>query len=289
MEEEVVYRGASKRACRDFALVLQSRGIPFRQVRELSEFVLLVPTQFGAAALNELASYRDENSRASGPMAIEWSPKAGRLEALAAAVVLAAFYSAQKVGYFGLNWVGEGRVDAGLGVAGNLDRSITALTLHADLRHLLSNVLYGCLFSLLLSQAVGAGIAWVAIILSGFIGNLLSVWVSGPHSSIGASTMVFGTLGILAAYQWRVRKRARMGIKQWAPLVAGSVLLGFFGFGEGARTNYMAHLTGFVAGVALGASLGSFRPLSWSARWQRILLSSALGMVILAWIVAFVW
>ncbi len=287
MEEIELYRGPHKRRCREFSLVLQSRGVPSRQVQDAGEYVLLVAEVYAAVASRELQTYREENSGGIDRSDLAWSPKAGRLEAAGFAILSAMFFAAQSAGYFGLDWLGEGRVDSRLGVGGNLERAVTSLTLHADLRHVLSNILYGCLFGLLLSQAVGSGVAWLGIVLSGFLGNLLSVWVSGPHMSIGASTMVFGALGMLAAYQWRVRKRAKLGLKQWAPLVAGAVLLGWFGFGSDARTNYMAHLTGFLAGVSLGAALGGARPLAFSQRLQRTLLFSALGLVVLAWVWAF--
>ena len=292
MEEIELYRGPNKRLCHELALVLQSRGIPSRQVQDTGGYVLLVLAQHAGIASNELVAYQSENAGRGKAVAQELSPRAGRLEACGYAIVMAVFYAADKYRFFGLDWLAQGRTDSRLGFAGNLERAVTSLTLHADLRHILSNIFFGALFSVLLSQAVGAGAAWLGIILSGFLGNLLSVWVSSPegavaHTSIGASTMVFGTLGMLAAYQWRVRNRANLGLKQWAPLIAGTVLLGFFGFGGGARTNYMAHLTGFVSGAVLGALLGGTRPLQLSARWQRILLSTAFGLTVVAWAWAF--
>ena len=65
------------------------------------------------------------------------------------------------------------------------------------------------------------------------------------------------------------------------------VLLAFFGFGGGARTNYMAHLTGFMAGVGIGALVGGTRPLHFSGRLQVALLTGAVGTVVGAWVFAF--
>lgn len=292
MEEIELVRGLNKRKCHELALVLQSRNIPSKAVLEANGYALFVGELNFESARDELIAYQAENKGVRRPSVIEFSPRAGRLEACGFVIVMAVFFAADKLRFFGLDWIGEGKTDSRFGVGGNLERAITALTLHADLRHVLSNVLYGALFGVLLSQAVGGGVAWFGIVLSGFIGNLLSLWVSSPegavpHSSIGASTMVFGALGILAAYQWRVRKRAQLGLKQWAPLIAGTVLLGFFGFGSGTNTNYMAHLTGFMSGVAIGAALGERRPLEFSARLQHVLLAGALGAIVAAWLWAF--
>lgn len=294
MEEEVELAwGLNKRKCHELALVLQSREIPSRTVLEANGFTLIVAGEYFEAAREELVQYQSENDGAVRPSVLEYSPRAGRMEAFGFVVLTTVFFAADKLRFFGLDWIGEGRTDSRFGISGNLERAITSLTLHADLRHMLSNLLYGCLFSLLLSQAVGGGVAWFGIILSGFLGNLLSLWVSSPegavaHSSIGASTMVFGMLGMLAAYQWRVRKRAQLGLKQWAPLIAGVVLLAFFGFGGGARTNYMAHLTGFLSGVGIGVFVGGKRPLHFPARVQHALLAGALGAVVGAWVLAFI-
>lgn len=267
--------------------MLHAAGIPSRHARDGRESVLLVPFEFEEEALRELASYQAENRKPLTRPAPEWSRDAGRFEALGYAILVAAFYAADKSAFLGLDWHGEGRTEGARGVFGNVERALTSLTLHSDLKHLLSNVFYGCLFSVLFSQAAGAGAAWFVIVLSGFLGNLLSIAFSPPNiASLGASTMVFGALGGLAAYQWRVRKRANLGLKQWAPLVAGSVLLGFYGFGTDVRVNYMAHLTGFLAGVVAGAVLGSWRPLQFSDRKQHMFLGIVLASVAVAWTIA---
>ena len=185
---------------------------------------------------------------------------------------MAAFFAADKTGFLGLDWHGEGRTEAARGALGNLDRALTSLTLHADLKHLLSNVFYGCLFSVLFSQVGGGGVAWFLIFLSGFLGNLLSVMFSPPNvASLGASTMVFGALGALAAYQWRVHKRANLGLRQWAPLVAGTVLLGFYGL----RHRHAHQLHGAPDGLLLRSAPGGDPRLLETAALPRTSCSAA--------------
>ena len=77
----------------------------------------------------------------------------------------------------------------------------------------------------------------------------------GPstHLSVGASTAVFTALGLLASYSWRLRLHVPQGwAMRWAPLVAGAVLLGWFG-SEGEGTDVVAHALGFLLGCLLGA------------------------------------
>jgi membrane associated rhomboid family serine protease len=91
--------------------------------------------------------------------------------------------------------------------------------------------------------------------------------------SIGASTAVFGALGILSMLQ--VPRRSA-----WLTLGAGVALLGLLG--TSARADLLAHLFGFAAGVVEGLALRSLTPP------RRSLLQPALGLlaavpVVLAW------
>ena len=71
---------------------------------------------------------------------------------------------------------------------------------------------------------------------------------------MGASTAVFTALGLLVAYSWRLRLLMPQGwASRLAPLVAGAVLLGWFGTaGEG--TDIVAHVLGFAFGCLLGVA-----------------------------------
>jgi hypothetical protein len=59
---------------------------------------------------------------------------------------------------------------------------------------------------------------------------------------------------MLAAHAWRTRFHVpQRWALRWAPLVAGVVLLGWLGSG-GEETDLVAHATGFVVGVLVGAT-----------------------------------
>lgn len=177
-------------------------------------------------------------------------------------------------------------------LSGQWWRAITALTLHGDWAHLIGNTVGGLLFFGLVFRYLGHGLAWFLILAAGLIGNLLNAWgyAGTGHNSIGASTAVFGGLGIVVGF--RLLRQFRLTGWQWprhlwAPLVAGLVLLGFLGAG-GERTDVLAHWWGFLAGAALGGGAGFLRlDERWKGRrLQSLLIWVTVFAVIGAWMVA---
>jgi membrane associated rhomboid family serine protease len=195
----------------------------------------------------------------------------------------------QKTRWLGLDWLGAGKMDAGLVRQGEWWRCITALTLHADLSHLVGNVVFGALFGLLASQRLGMGLAWFAILVSGMLGNGLNAFVQVPkHTAIGASTAVFAALGILAGSAWTDRRHHthRSWIIRWAPMVSGIVLLAFLGTG-GERTDITAHLTGFLSGGLFGVGFGRLGDrFELKPQFQGILGLSIFAILAFAWLLA---
>jgi membrane associated rhomboid family serine protease len=184
---------------------------------------------------------------------------------------------------FGIDWFALGRMDTARFIAGEGWRALTALTLHADTIHLLGNVAFGALFTYFVGRYLGGGVGWIAILASGALGNALNGWLTGPdHRSIGASTAVFGALGLLSAFTWRrgfprgTTRRSRL-----APVVAGIALLAFTGT-AGQNTDLGAHLLGFAVGFLIG--LGAARlPWPGATRVQLTAGSAAWLLVAGAW------
>lgn len=170
-----------------------------------------------------------------------------------AAVVLV---QAAAVGnWLGFDWFSTGAANAGAITGGEWWRAFTALGLHGDLGHLMSNVVFGSFFGIVLCQILGAGLGWLSILLAGGLGNLVNaVFHSATHSSIGASTAVFAAVGLLAALTWQQQRFYRFGLRRYAPLAAGLMLLAFLGLG-GERTDIGGHVAGFGAGVVLAIPL----------------------------------
>ena len=150
-------------------------------------------------------------------------------------------------------------------------RPFTALFFHADMEHLLSNLLSGLIFSTLLSCSIGAWRGWLLLLSCGTIGNTITSIMNfpDPYLSIGASTAVFAALGILSGLglAWMLRFRKQIPwLRVSAPVTGGVIVLGMTGSGtvEG-NTDVMAHVFGFVTGVVAGSLWGSLSKLSYTA------------------------
>jgi membrane associated rhomboid family serine protease len=181
-------------------------------------------------------------------------------------------------------------MQAGEVVTGQWWRAVTALTLHADAGHVLANLVFGAVFGLLAGRALGGGVAWLVIVAAGVLGNLANAWVRPPeHVSIGASTAVFASLGMLVAhalYHWRDERGT--GLRRWRPLVGGLLLLAYTGVG-GPRTDVVAHVTGFLAGLLIGWAGCRLPPrVLASGRVQAAAGLAALVIVVVAWAAALI-
>jgi membrane associated rhomboid family serine protease len=175
-----------------------------------------------------------------------------------------------------------GAADAGRILAGEPWRSVTALTLHADLSHLVANVTAGAFLATAVCRTLGGGLGAFLIVAAGAAGNLLNAVLRGPpHVSVGASTAVLGAVGLLSGLAFaRVRRRMRRG-RAWLPLAAGLALLGMVG--SDPRSDLGAHLCGFAVGVGLGALCG-WRLVQVPGRGaQRALAGGALVAVVASW------
>jgi membrane associated rhomboid family serine protease len=270
------------------ALVLVSRGIACRLVPQSDgEMALAVAPADALRAHHELARYAEENWRRRPSVPLR-SLAAGLEGVLVYCAVLFFLYGAPRRRLFAWDWWSAGAAQAGRIVDGEWWRTLTALGLHADLGHLASNLAFGSGLGLLLTQLLGTGLAWLAILLAGAFGNGLSALLQpATHTAVGASTAVFGALGILAALAWKRQVAIwRLRLRRWLPFAAGLMLLAFLGVG-GERTDVVAHFAGFVAGAALGAALAFGAPgLLQAARAQWACGAAAFALFALAWLLA---
>jgi membrane associated rhomboid family serine protease len=150
------------------------------------------------------------------------------------------------------------------GLIGNHEwwRPFTALFLHGDVPHLAGNLLSGLFFGTLVARSIGPWRGWALILACGTIGNSLTSALTWPESftSIGASTAVFGALGILSGLGSATLLCARLRLpwaKVTAPVVAGIILLGWLGGGAaGGNTDVLGHVFGFGSGLTAGFAIG---------------------------------
>jgi membrane associated rhomboid family serine protease len=133
-------------------------------------------------------------------------------------------------------------------------RLFTAVFLHADIAHLAANATFGLIFLGLAMGRYGTGVGLLAAYLAGVGGNLTTWLVFADHKSHGASGMVMGALGLLAAQSFFFVKKNPARLKY---LVTGFIagLLLFVLVGTNPQADVLAHVGGFVAGALLGCVL----------------------------------
>jgi len=248
-----VYRSRDQAACEHRAFVLRAVGIEHAIFVSEPWFVLFVPENKAHEALEHLGRYDAELSAPVPPPKPLVLHEHAWVSVLAYAFVLVILAYFAGAGTGGADWFEAGALTPSAIARGEPWRLVTALTLHADIGHLLGNLAFGGLFGYFAAQLVGAGSAWLSILLGGVLGNALDSALMLPgHTTIGASTAVFATLGMVAAYAWRQHTgAAKKWAHRWAPLIAAAALLAFTGTG-GERTDVLAHLTGFASGALVG-------------------------------------
>ena len=182
-------------------------------------------------------------------------------------------------------WLGR-HVD--LGSAGMMDTSavaqgewwrlFTAVWLHADVAHLITNATFGLVLLGLAMARYGTGAGLLASYLAGVGGNLAS-WLlsSEPHRSLGASGMVLGSLGLLAAQSFPLWRKTPCAAKYVLSGILGGVML-FVLLGLTPGTDVMAHSGGFACGLLLG---GLFAFVPTLAQKDKINLLCGLFFVLL--------
>lgn len=274
--------------CADWAFVLDAVGVPYERRTTVNGTSLWVEPEHHARAAHELRHYLRENRRpAVAPVVWPNHPHA-IYGVIGYALVLIAVTFAVLAGAGDNNWKSAGVLDAGFLRRGEWWRVLTALTLHGDVLHLLSNLAFGALFGYPAARLFGPGIAWLLILLGAGLAYGVDALLHPPqHHLLGASTAVFTALGLVASYGWRRHLRNwSPWMRRSAPLVAGIALLAFTGTG-GENTDILAHLAGFVVGTGIGALCAHLpMPAPGRFRVQWIAGLAALALLALAWTLA---
>lgn len=272
-----------------YSLVLSAAGITHRiQYISRGHIEIYVTQQSVEKALYELASYDQENRSWPPPPHADTFAPTFRAMSLVVAGCL--------VYIFGLS--GEWHADAFLFVkgAGNstailqdmeLYRLVTALTLHADLVHLMSNCILGGFLLHFFLLITGNGIGLCAMLLTATLANLINVAVHGPgHNFVGFSTAVFAVIGMLCSLNF-MKKPRRYNLQVFMPVMSGLALLAFLG-SSGERTDLGAHLFGLLCGLVFGnvVHLSCFKRLRSSILVQSLLSVLAFVFVLGCWLLA---
>jgi membrane associated rhomboid family serine protease len=275
-----------------WSLVLDSRGVPCCLEQRTGAVELLVPSESLERAYEELCSFEKHNSGWPSPLPPSRPLIENTLATLSILILLASFHNVTRLDISGLygfpvDWIHIGSAQAGRTLDGEWWRLVTSLTLHGDVVHLISNLAIGGVFVFLLCRELGSGLAWTLLLAAGVVGNLCNALLQSRwHDSVGASTAVFGAVGILSALSL-VRYRHHLQRRWPLPVAAALALLSILGT-EGKHTDLGAHLFGFLAGIILGLLteflIDSYGP---PGRCLNSLLAVLASLVVVtAWIMA---
>lgn len=262
--------------------MLASQGIACELRPERGRWLLRVAPAQRERALDLLARWENENALRPEPTLSAGPLRASRAGiAIAAALLLFAAFTGPAAR--GTHWFRRGAADASALLAGELWRAVTALTLHVDAAHVISNALASAIFLGWLGQRVGSGAAVALVLAAGALGNLANaLWQGGAHRSVGASTALFGALGILSGLEAGRRWFAGIRVaRAWLPLAAGLALLAMLGTGRGSDIG--AHVFGLISGGVLGAAISRAAGIPAPGTHQALAWAISLVVVALAW------
>lgn len=258
--ETPVARSRDPRVTQEQSLVLLAEGLAPSLRQMAGEWVLTVPAHEAdraAWALEEHArEARSRRARRPAPPPVPWRGRGPFTLALATGGALLAFHRWTGPWRSDAPWFAVGAADGDALREGELWRAVTALTLHADAAHVFGNALAGGLMLTVLGASLGPGVALLATVLAGTTGNVANGLLrAAPHVSVGASTAVFGAVGLLGGVA-ATRRRLGLGRRPaWVSVAATLGILAMLGT-SGERTDVWAHAFGLAAGGGLGAVLG---------------------------------
>lgn len=273
-----------------WAMVLQSRHIPYMQTERGHRYYFYVPPLLEGVARAELRDYAQEGQ---GHTPVVPSPvhPSGNWAVLFFLPLLLWHGLRAQWWTWGQHFVTPPELWSTLGaldvvrtkVYHEWYRAVTALTLHADSQHILGNVAFGCIFLMLLGRAQGLGLGLLLAVTGGALGNVCNALTrQGALVSLGFSTALFASVGALSGALMLEHGRQRQ--KALVPLAAGGAILAMLGT-EGDRTDYAAHLWGLGCGVLLGMAAQALRTRCRITAWMQW----AAGLLALALLVGCWW
>jgi membrane associated rhomboid family serine protease len=280
---QLLFHDLSKEQADTFGLVLLSSGMTHEIQPGRDGWELWVADDASAAAQRLLQTYQAENKPVKAPVDSPLQRYPKTWSGLWGAFVLLVWYVAVSMTQDVASFQRAYASSASHILQGEWYRCATALLLHADSVHLLGNLVGMTIFATAVCSITGWGMGWLLILGSGILGNLINAYVyASGHRAIGASTAVFGALGLLCAYQFIKKVRAPGSRFQiWLPLGAGLALLAFLG--ASTHTDILAHLFGLLSGIFLGFAYYRLVPHALSWRWQAGALAGVVFILATAW------
>jgi membrane associated rhomboid family serine protease len=153
----------------------------------------------------------------------------------------------------------------------------TALFVHANVIHLIGNVIFLYVFGNTLEDEIGSGKTLVVFFVGGVVAFLMSLFYYGPNvSMVGSSAAIFALTAVVM-----LDKPLRFSLFFLMPL--GLVAILYFIYNVLAvnymiqgSVAYISHIIGFAVGLPFG--------IAWSKQWKLNLLIT-FGLLILYFII----
>jgi rhomboid protease GluP len=264
----------------DWSLVLASQAIESTIQRADAGWCLLVAPAESEAALAAIRLYQAENRGRPWRQEMFHTGFLFDWTSIGWAVAIASiFWLSTSSG----NLRDAGIMDASAVSRGEWWRLFTAVWLHGDLGHLAMNLVIGLPLVGLAMGSCGSGTGFLAVLLAGAAGNVATLAFSfGPHRSLGASGLVMGALGLLAAQWLSLRGRTPMAKRLALGGLGGGFML-FALLGVSPGTDVVAHAGGFAGGLLFGAVLARRLDLARHAFTNVVTALAALGLTMITW------
>lgn len=150
-------------------------------------------------------------------------------------------------------------------INGRIWTLVTSLFLHADILHLVSNMVFLYVFGNTIEEDLGARKTLAAFFFGGFISFLLSLLFYGSSIlMVGASAAIFTLSAIVMLI-----KPLKFSILFFMPQGLVAILYFVYNalavyYGTEGNVAYLSHLIGFAIGIPFG--------LAWSKNWWKNLL-----------------
>jgi len=271
-----VFQQLTKKQADIYSLVLSATGIEYQIEETLSGFEILTEESCTKDSLSAVRLYLDENMKYHTVKTTFADKFHTTYSGLFSAFLL-----------FIIHWQVSAKLNpdvytnafgssASKILGGEYFRCATSLFLHGSDLHLIGNMAGIIIFGTSVCSITGSGLGWCMIIASGFLGNYFNAcFYESLHISIGASTAVFGAIGILAGQRvfFHLEENG-LKVTSLIPIGAGLALLALLG--SSPNSDFMAHFFGYIAGIIAGVFYKLFirKPLSESFQTSFLILAA---------------
>jgi len=133
-------------------------------------------------------------------------------------------------------------------------RLLTGTYLHASPQHIFGNLVLLGITGAYVEPRVGSWTSLAVYTLCGLTGSVMSAWGHPEVVGVGASGAIAGLLGLIVAFHLSGRHPEVSG--RWIAQTVGINAL----YSLAPDVDWLAHLGGFLAGLACGGTLLAYRP-----------------------------